>query len=84
MSATREAWKAAALLPGQGDRGRQRAGAGAGPPWRRGHRPGARPGARALADWFVAPETQRRIGEFGRSRFGQSLFVPDAGKPDRW
>jgi tungstate transport system substrate-binding protein len=41
-------------------------------------------GARALAAWFVAPATQRRIGEFGHSRFGQSLFVPDAGKPDRW
>ncbi len=41
-------------------------------------------GARALAGWLVAPETQRRIGEFGRSRFGQSLFIPDAGKPDRW
>jgi len=41
-------------------------------------------GARALADWLVAPETQRRIGEFGKSRFGQSLFVPDAGKEDRW
>jgi tungstate transport system substrate-binding protein len=41
-------------------------------------------GARALSDWFVAPATQRRIGEFGQSRFGQSLFVPDAGKPDRW
>jgi len=41
-------------------------------------------GARALADWLVAPETQRRIGEFGRSKFGQSLFVPDAGKVDRW
>lgn len=42
------------------------------------------PGARALADWFVAPATQRLIGAFGTSRFGQSLFVPDAGKPDRW
>ena len=41
-------------------------------------------GGRALADWLVAPETQRRIGEFGRSRFGQSLFVPDAGKVDGW
>lgn len=41
-------------------------------------------GARALADWFVAPATQRLIGAFGTSRFGQSLFVPDAGKPDRW
>lgn len=41
-------------------------------------------GARALADWFVAAATQRLIGAFGTSRFGQSLFVPDAGKPDRW
>jgi tungstate transport system substrate-binding protein len=41
-------------------------------------------GARLLADWFVAPATQRLIGAFGTSRFGQSLFVPDAGKRDRW
>lgn len=41
-------------------------------------------GARALADFLVAPETQSLIGDFGRARFGQSLFVPDAGKPDRW
>lgn len=41
-------------------------------------------GARLLADWFVAPATQRLIGAFGTSRFGQSLFVPDAGKQDRW
>ena len=37
-------------------------------------------GGRALADFLVAPETQRLIGEFGKGRFGQSLFVPDAGK----
>jgi len=41
-------------------------------------------GARALADFFVAPETQALIAGFGQARFGQSLFVPDAGKPDRW
>ncbi len=41
-------------------------------------------GGRALADFFVAAETQKLIGEFGKSRFGRSLFVPDAGKPDRW
>ena len=41
-------------------------------------------GAKALADFLVAPATQALIGEFGKSRFGQSLFVPDAGKPDRW
>src|SRR5436853_412209 len=37
-------------------------------------------GGTALADFLVAPETQRLIGEYGKSRFGQSLFVPDAGK----
>ena len=41
-------------------------------------------GGRALADFFVSAEAQALIGAFGRSRFGQSLFVPDAGKPDRW
>ena len=41
-------------------------------------------GGTALADFFVAAETQALIGQFGLSRFGQSLFVPDAGKPDRW
>ena len=40
-------------------------------------------GAEALARFLVAPETQSRIGAFGRSRFGQSLFVPDAGKEDQ-
>jgi len=41
-------------------------------------------GGRALADFFVAPETQGLIAHFGKARFGQSLFVPDAGEPDRW
>jgi tungstate transport system substrate-binding protein len=41
-------------------------------------------GGAALADFFVAPATQALIAEFGKARFGQSLFVPDAGKPDRW
>ncbi len=41
-------------------------------------------GGRALADFFVAPATQNLIGEFGRRRFRQSLFVPDAGKVDTW
>jgi len=41
-------------------------------------------GGRALADFFVAPATQKLIGEFGRRRFRQSLFVPDAGKVDTW
>jgi tungstate transport system substrate-binding protein len=38
-------------------------------------------GARALADFLVSREAQRLIGEFGKSRFGQSLFVPDAKDP---
>jgi len=40
-------------------------------------------GGRALADFFVAPETQQLIGRFGRARFGRSLFVPDALKKQR-
>jgi tungstate transport system substrate-binding protein len=46
--------------------------------------PWAGKGARALADFFVSPEAQELIGKFGTSRFGRSLFVPDAGKQDRW
>ena len=41
-------------------------------------------GGRALADFFVAREAQKLIAEFGKERFQRSLFVPDAGKPDRW
>ncbi len=41
-------------------------------------------GGKAFADFMVAPATQRLIGAFGMSRFGQPLFVPDAGKSDRW
>lgn len=38
--------------------------------------------AAAFAGWVVGPRAQRMIGEFGREKFGQSLFVPDAGKPE--
>jgi tungstate transport system substrate-binding protein len=41
-------------------------------------------GGKAFADFMVAPTTQALIGDFGKARFGQSLFIPDAGKPDRW
>ena len=41
-------------------------------------------GGKAFADFMVSPETQALIGQFGKARFGQSLFVPDAGKEDRW
>ncbi len=41
-------------------------------------------GGEAFANFIVSPEAQTLIGQFGKSRFGQTLFVPDAGKPDRW
>ena len=37
-------------------------------------------GARAFADFMVAPETQKLIGSFGVAKFGAALFTPDAGK----
>jgi len=39
-------------------------------------------GGKAFADFMVAPETQTVIGDFGKDRFGQQLFVPDAGKAE--
>ena len=37
-------------------------------------------GARKFLAFMVAPATQQRIGEFGRSRYGRSLYIPDAGR----
>ncbi len=34
--------------------------------------------ARKFAEWLVTPEVQKMIGDFGREKFGRSLFVPDA------
>jgi tungstate transport system substrate-binding protein len=39
-------------------------------------------GGRAFARFLIAPETQRTIGEFGKERYGEALFVPDAGKAE--
>ena len=39
-------------------------------------------GGTALADFLVASDTQTMIGDFGVDEFGESLFVPDAGKTD--
>lgn len=36
--------------------------------------------ARRFAEWLVSPGAQEAIGAFGRERFGQPLFVPDAKK----
>ncbi len=41
-------------------------------------------GGKAFAEFLVAPATQALIAEFGKSRFGRSLFIPDAGKVDNW
>ena len=39
-------------------------------------------GARAFAAFLVADEGQALIEEFGIDRFGQPLFIPDAGKSE--
>ncbi len=39
-------------------------------------------GAKAFADFMVSPETQKNIADFGMAEFGQSLFIPDAGKAE--
>jgi tungstate transport system substrate-binding protein len=36
-------------------------------------------GAKAFADFMVAPQTQKAIGGFGVEKFGAPLFCPDAG-----
>jgi tungstate transport system substrate-binding protein len=46
--------------------------------------PHASANARALADFFGSQEAQQLIGKFGTVRLRQQLFIPDAGKPDRW
>jgi tungstate transport system substrate-binding protein len=38
--------------------------------------------ARAFAAWIVRPDVQAMIGTFGVTKYGQPLFVPDAGKPE--
>lgn len=39
-------------------------------------------GAKAFADFMVSPEIQEAIASFGKDEFGQSLFIPDAGKAE--
>jgi len=34
--------------------------------------------AKRLAEWLVTPAVQKAIGDFGREKYGQPLFVPDA------
>jgi len=37
-------------------------------------------GGKAFADFLVSPQTQAVIGNFGKEKFAQPLFVPVAGK----
>ena len=37
-------------------------------------------GSKAFVEFMIAPETQKMIGDFGKEKFGGSLFFPDAGK----
>jgi tungstate transport system substrate-binding protein len=39
-------------------------------------------GAMAFAEWITSPGVQDVIGRFGVDKYGQQLFVPDAGKTD--
>ena len=39
-------------------------------------------GGKAFADFMVASDTQGVIGNFGKDKYGQALFVPDAGKSE--
>jgi tungstate transport system substrate-binding protein len=39
-------------------------------------------GAQAFADYLVSPEGQTLIAGFGAQKYGQALFVPDAGKDE--
>ena len=36
--------------------------------------------AMAFVDWITAPETQKLIAEFGKEKFGQQLFYPNANE----
>jgi tungstate transport system substrate-binding protein len=39
-------------------------------------------GGRELADWLVGADAQETIKTFGVEKFGEPLFVPDAGRTD--
>jgi tungstate transport system substrate-binding protein len=39
-------------------------------------------GGKAFADFMVTADTQKVIGEFGKDKYGEALFVPDAGKSE--
>ena len=49
---------------------------------RRRRRGSTRRAARRFADWLVSPAAQEMIETFGVEKYGEPLFVPDAGKTD--
>lgn len=40
-------------------------------------------GAKAFADFLLAADTQKLIAEFGKDKYGQSLFFADGGKTEK-
>lgn len=36
-------------------------------------------GGKAFVEFMISPQTQKIIGEFGKDKYGQPLFFPDAG-----
>lgn len=39
-------------------------------------------GAKAFVEFMVGADAQKAIGEFGKDKYGQPLFTPDAGKQE--
>jgi tungstate transport system substrate-binding protein len=39
-------------------------------------------GAKAFSNFMVSSDTQKTIGGFGKDKYGQALFFPDAGKTE--
>lgn len=39
-------------------------------------------GAKAFVDFMISPDTQKLIGQFGVTQYGQPLFFPDYGKKE--
>ncbi|HAF17894.1 MAG: solute-binding protein [Syntrophomonadaceae bacterium] len=37
-------------------------------------------GAKAFVEFMVSPDTQKIIEDFGKDKYGEPLFIPDAGK----
>jgi tungstate transport system substrate-binding protein len=40
-------------------------------------------GSTAFTDWIVGRTAQALIGEFGKAKFGEPLFTPDAGRDEK-